>query len=519
MKNLYSIFVCVSLTLFLVTCSDETAVCQTDAQAKDSPGPRRLLYNNDGSNILMAYDTLTPSRAYERIDPFAQTGITTFIHNVNPGQNMGYASTAARMYHWDPSPDTPKEAWGKLGMNMSNNLERLTRDGIDPVAMVMNRARLLGMESMLSYRMNELHDVDKPSSPLLGPFWKAHPEYRVGGYEGWGKEALNYAIPEVREYFFGILREVVSRYDLDGLELDFMRFPYYFPFHSDSMSLHARVMTDFVERVRKMTDSIGHERGRAILLSARVPTSLRGCAHLGLDPVAWSQRGLIDFLTVAPFLSTETDIPVGEFKAACGSIPVYTCLEFTIGSRQMTREEKRAAAALLYAAGSDGIYLFNYFVAWDAGLQADTEVLPELADPDLLSGKDKLYTLAIPRYPVPGVSLPGQVPLRMKKGDERSVTVRTCEPKPPQSVIVRIECADTVSTGDIQLRMNGTYLGEGSTPKNPQLFPQKIWPSLPLREKTLEFFADPGLLKEVNELAIRASRPLTVEWVYLAAKH
>ena len=238
-----------------------------------------------------------------------------------------------------------------------------------------------------------------------------------------------------------------------------------------------------------------------------------------MDPAFWSRKGLIDFLTVAPFLSTETDIPVGEIKAACGSIPIYTCLEFTIGARQMTREEKRAAAALLYAAGSDGMYLFNYFVAWDAGFEADTEVLKELANPELLAGKDKLYTIAIPRYPVPGVSLPGQVPLRLKKGEAKSVTVRTVESVRPRSMVVRIECADTLTTSDLSVQLNGTDLRRGIVPKIAQIFPEKIWPSLPVREKTLEFAADPSLLKDVNEVTIRANRAVTVEWVYVGVRH
>ncbi|MFH0991455.1 MAG: right-handed parallel beta-helix repeat-containing protein [bacterium] len=486
---------------------------------KKSVGRNRFLYNNDGSNILMAYDTLTPKRAYERIDPIANTGITTFLHNVNPGQNMGYASSAAQMYHWDPPPNTPREGWGKLGLNMSNNLACLTSAGIDPVALVLDRARLRGFETMVTFRMNELHDVDKPDSPLLGAFWKAHPEYRVGGYEGWGKEALNYAIPAVRDYFFAILKEVAGRYSLDGLELDFMRFPYYFPYHADSMKHYARVMTGFVERVRRMTDSIGSVRGKKILLSARVPTSLKGCAHLGVDPAEWSRRGLIDFLTVAPFLSTETDIPVAEFKAVCGDVPIYTGIEFTIGARQMTREEKRAAAALLYKTGSDGIYLFNYFVAWDAGLEADTKALPELTHPDSLIGKDKLYTIAIPRYPVPGVSLPGQLPLQLKKGDEKKGMIRTHEPVRPKALVIRIECADTIAAGDLRLRLNGKELQNGVTPASEQIFAEKIWPSLPVREKTLEFTANPALLKEVNDLTIHANKGITVEWVYLGVRH
>jgi hypothetical protein len=497
----------------------KTPIPESISPAALPAGQKRLFYNNDGSNILMAYDTLTPKRAYERIDPYANSGVTNFIHNVNPGMNMGYASKAARMYHWDPPAELPKEAWSTLGMNMSNNLERLSREGTDPVELVMNRARLRGMGAMLSYRMNELHDVDKPSSPLLSEFWRKHPDYRVGGYDGWGKEALNYAIPEVRAYVFGILKEIVERYDLEGLELDFMRFPYYFPFRSDSMSTYAGIMTDFVERVRRLTDSTGSVRGRKIQLSARVPTSLKGCAHLGVDPAAWSRKGLVDFLTIAPFLSTEIDVPVAEFKSACGALPIYTCMEFTIGARQMTREEKRAAAALLYAAGSDGIYLFNYFVSWDAGLQADIDVLAELADPELLAGKDKLYTIAIPRYPVPGVSLPGQVPIRLTKGDQKSVFIKTVEPTRPKSVVLRIECADTLRVGDLEIQMNGAPLGQGLMPANAQIFPETIWPALPVREKTLEFRVDPALLQPSNRIVIQAHRGVTVEWVYLGVKH
>jgi hypothetical protein len=228
---------------------------------------------------------------------------------------------------------------------------------------------------------------------------------------------------------------------------------------------------------------------------------------------------LVDLLTVAPFLSTETDIPVAEFKAACGSTPVYTGMEFTIGTRQMTREEKRAAAALLYAAGADGMYLFNYFVAWDYGLQADTEVLPELADPELLIGKDKLYTLAVPRYPVPGVSLPGQVPLRLGAGEEGLVTLRIHEPVRPRSAVLRIECAGPIAPKSVRARLNGKPLVSGRTPSTLQVFSEKGFHPLPEVTNTVEFIVDPNDLKESNALTIRVGDPAQVEWVYLAVRH
>ncbi len=298
-----------------------------------------------------------------------------------------------------------------------------------------------------------------------------------------------------------------------------MRFPYYFPYRADSMNAYAGILTDFVGRVRRMTDSIAQVRGHTILLGARVPSWLGGCVHMGADPGAWCKGGLIDFLTVAPFLSTETDIDAMEFKAVCGSVPVYTGLEFTIGNRQMTRPEKRAAAALHYAAGSDGIYLFNYFVAWDAGLEADLDVLRELADPEALAGKDKLYTLADPWFPISGISRASQLPLELKKAQMETVTMRISEPVRPASALLRVECSKAIVPGDLRVRVNGIVLPEGVRPASSQLFPEKVTRAMPDITKTVEYVVDPGLLTEVNAIGIQAMVPLKVEWVYLGVFH
>jgi hypothetical protein len=480
--------------------------------------PGRLLYNNDGSNIVMSCDSLTRDRAYERIDPLAGTGVSTFIHNVNPGQNMGYPSAVAPMFHWERPVNKPAESWDIYGTRMDHNLRSLVRDSIDPVGMVMERAWFRGMGAFLSFRMNELHDVDKPGSPLLGPFWKSHPEYRVGGYPGWGAYALNYAIPEVREYFFAILREVCERYDCDGLELDFMRFPYYFPPHRDSIKTYASVMTEFVRRVRAMTAEIAGHRGRPMLLSARVPTSLAACAYVGLDPAAWANDGLIDLLTIAPFLSTQPEIPVAEFRQACSGIPVYAGLEYTMGTRSMLREQKRAAAALLYAAGADGIYLFNYFVYWDAGLKADMDVLTELADPVLLSHTDKLYTVAPTRHPIPMVTPASPMPLVVPRMETRTISFRTAERQTPKSVAIRIECSSDIGPEELKVWFNVKEQGRGVHPADLLPFPQTVDFTPAPAARVLEFQVDPSLLGSENSLTILATRDVQVDYVYVAVK-
>ena len=65
--------------------------------------PGKLLYNNDGSNILMSCDTLTLPAAYTRIDPLAGSGVSAFLHNVNPGQNMGISERCGADVSLGPS--------------------------------------------------------------------------------------------------------------------------------------------------------------------------------------------------------------------------------------------------------------------------------------------------------------------------------------------------------------------------------------------------------------------------------
>jgi hypothetical protein len=312
---------------------------------------------------------------------------------------------------------------------------------------------------------------------------------------------------------------VCERYDCDGLELDFMRFPYYFPPRADSMEAYASMMTAFVRRVREMTGEIAGRRGRPFLLAARVPTSLSGCAYVGLDPATWAKHGLIDLLTVAPFLSTQPEIPVEEFRRVCGSIPIYTGLEYTIGTRCMMPEERRAVAALSYAAGADGIYLFNYFVYWDAGLQADTEVLRELADPGLLSRKDKVYTIAPTRHPIPMVTPVSPMPLVVPKMETRTVTFRTAEAELPQSVTLRIECRDDIAPREMKVWLNVAEQGEGSHPGQPLLFPRPVDYTPVASTRVLEFRVNPSLLKQVNSLTFSCTREVQIDYICVAVKH
>jgi hypothetical protein len=198
---------------------------------------------------------------------------------------------------------------------------------------------------------------------------------------------------------------------------------------------------------------------------------------------------------------------------------VYAAQEFTMGNRQMTRGEKRATAALHYARGADGIYLFNYFVAWDGGIDPDAEVLGELIDPSLLALKDKQYSLAPAWFPVPGVSLTSQLPLALRNAQLETVLLDVQETVTPRQLVLRIECKEDMDPDELKVMFNGRELPEGHRPASPQIFPEKVVRQLPDVKKTVEFAVDPAWLVATNRIGIHAQKEMTVEYVYLGVVH
>lgn len=68
-----------------------------------------------------------------------------------------------------------------------------------------------------------------------GPVIAAHPEW--ASYDnrgslfppGQGKPFLDPANPAARQYLFRLVNEIVSRYQVDGLQLDYIRYPFQDP--------------------------------------------------------------------------------------------------------------------------------------------------------------------------------------------------------------------------------------------------------------------------------------------------
>jgi hypothetical protein len=135
------------------------------------------------------------------------------------------------------------------------------------------------------------------------------------------------------------------------------------------------MINGLVRRVRQMLDAEGVQRGRRLVLSARVLADPQECRQSGLDPAAWAEEGWIDFLTVSPYSGTRYDLPIKPWKERIKNVPIYACAD-SAGSA----ENYRRAAHNFRQGGADGIYLFNFFTPREVFVEPPFEVLKDLDD-------------------------------------------------------------------------------------------------------------------------------------------
>jgi uncharacterized lipoprotein YddW (UPF0748 family) len=109
--------------------------------------------------------------------------------------------------------------------------------GWDPLASGVKLARQRKMEihawvwafAAGNRRHNELLGIDSNyPGPVLAanPDWAAYDNRGEMIPPGQGKQFFDPANPEVREYLLNIYKEIVTNYDVDGLQLDYIRYPF-----------------------------------------------------------------------------------------------------------------------------------------------------------------------------------------------------------------------------------------------------------------------------------------------------
>lgn len=258
-------------------------------------------------------------------------------------------------------------------------MRRYILSGGRPIHELFASAKSNGLSFYFTYRMNDCHYLEKSRSPLLDKFWRDHPEYRIGDYGGvhpnmhpqLANLLQNYMHPEVRAHYLQILDELVGNFDVDGLELDFMRKPCLVPL--PQVDEGREIITGFVREVREMLDRYGKERGKRLPLCVRVPHSPLACYELAMDVGRWDDEQLVDMVNVSTsFLTNMYALDIRGFRSTLKNARVYGELHYPTAYgkkwpnygrrflRNTTRQQYETAAYYLMNCGADGVSLFNF---------------------------------------------------------------------------------------------------------------------------------------------------------------
>ncbi|MBI5769078.1 MAG: hypothetical protein HZA93_14885 [Verrucomicrobia bacterium] len=367
-----------------------------------APERGRTAYAADTQSLYEAPATGTVSFLREWVTrETTHVPITTYVQDAALPDICLYDSKAGEVYGERFGDDLSKMKL-EIDRNMTRAIRALRQEGTDVLRVVSAALRPRGLEVLAGVRMSDTHHrriaFDEPLCPRVT---LEHPEWVIRQPDLRENEtALDYSIPAVREHRMAIIRELAGRPELDGVELNFVRWAKHFP--RDQGAVKAPVMTEFVGRVRAELDRAAAGRGaKRPVLGVRVPEGLRECWLAGVDVETWVRDGWIDYVIASPFNESTPQLAVEEFaRFTTGRTQLLVSMGDMIGGTWsgppkitgrglaqvrdsysgmlMTPAEARAIAGNFYAWGADGIGFWN--VGTKMGVNAGKlGATPELA--------------------------------------------------------------------------------------------------------------------------------------------
>lgn len=419
----------------------------------------RVLFSNDAVNLLTAPPAgvergAVPARLQAAIAEAAGAD----IHLLQPGNGWvpwwrSRQYPAEEHYRWFQS----------VAAREPDPIGQYLRDGGDLVADFVAASRAAGVSPFVSLRLNDYHGAEAwdvlrafgrgelrgANVPLgLGamasqsrvllerPEWQLKPDPReYAALSSW-PEKLAYAAqsstrfalrtariwdwarPEVPAYKLGFIRELCG-YDLDGLELDFMRWSAFFRVEEVTVEARRAVMLAFIREVRAALDQRSRRDGGRRSLGVRIPSRRSGHAPLGIDLPAWAEAG-VDWANLSCHYISEQQTDLAAIHRLVPALPLYLELTFASGGRRterrtvldgteeqagyrlMTTAQFTTAAHLAYRRGATGISLFNFAYFRNLGPVPATppfELLAKLKDRAWVARQPQHYFLSLSGNP------------------------------------------------------------------------------------------------------------------------
>ncbi|MCF7853933.1 MAG: hypothetical protein K9N51_03975 [Candidatus Pacebacteria bacterium] len=488
--------------------------------------PLRILYSDDLTHIgscVSPYhkkgELFRPEMMAADVDEVADAGAD--VHMLQPG--LGWTALwRSRVLPFREHYEWVMERYG----GGDSIFDRYMLDGGDVVQVFVDRCRQRGTEPFISLRMNDYHgkelldfsreQIAEYSRRIAGydtalsltlfasRFQMEHRDWRLGhDPEGvrditdpavFQKEVslrthtrharvLNWAVPEVREHKFALIRELCENYDLDGFELDFMRDSYLFPQEATTSEQRRELMTAYCRRVRELLDRTARA-GQRRRLCVRIPQHPEIYDALGINVASWHAAG-VDMFNLSCHYRTEQQTRLPDIVAMAPDADHYLELTQTPMRlwrdgieefRMTTREQFRTSAHLAYSQGATGISLFNFMYYRRNYERVDAvfseppfDVIADLKNPDILADTVQHYFLSPGSnvWGIPGFALPR----RLNPNQPEAFRLDMAPPRGgwQEPARLRVQAAAPLGSSRIEATFNGCPID--STPDVAEPYP------------------------------------------------
>lgn len=533
--------------------------------------PPRIIFNTDGHWVANYQDRFEPEDITQVLPVLAEAGVDALsvlvgidddpawrgsphgqmwgdnIENWSPDPFLtdihGHPLKGGMPTHYHGRPIKPVE--GKDPMSAHEFLHwiiaKVIEDGHELMDIYIEGARKNGMLAFASFRMSDAHSCDE----ARGWYGRAQqkidrPDLLIGspvprevhGAPWSFSWRWDWAKEEVRQRYLGLADEAISRYEFDGLELDFSRAP---PFFRDGENFkNIPVMTQFMRDVRSIVEQRSKSRGREIRLVVRVPVGIGENLEAGLDTETWIREGLADIVVMGSPGYCVHEIDIEEAVSCAGDSGVLIFTGFDGHTYAASPQEGyevspsgvlRAAALNGYYEGASGVHLFNYDYPGHRGEKSQDDnfnvyqehhlaVIGEFRDPAALEQKLRCYYLPAPPWGGGGYS-----DHRLQVPRKLALIGRGAGPEHAMRITIREDVEGGKASGRIgktELRLRMTDFEESRErirfEINGKSFPFKPDRTVAnSRDESWLVFDDPPLFRGVNRILLNlegASTPI-----------
>ena len=187
----------------------------------------------------------------------------------------------------------------------------------DPLAVALEEGHAVGLKVFADMGVNVTHIIDAPQ--LTERTVIEHPEYLSEH-----KMFIDYKQAGVRDYCVSVARELMTKYDVDGINLDFARWGY-------NRAYDEAALVEVMRRVDQARKEAEKKWGHPILIATRIPSYIYGPdsrTYSGEHPwftaalQTWAREGWIDRVMPCVTWDKVHELSLQRYKAATSGTDV-----------------------------------------------------------------------------------------------------------------------------------------------------------------------------------------------------